>query len=101
MKINVEKNQPELILKISGRVDTTTSPEMEETINHNLTVEITKLVLDFTEVEYISSAGLRVLLSNHKNMKQKDNIMVVKGANEEVQEVFKITGFSDILNLED
>lgn len=99
MIIEEVKEQDQLILKIKGRLDTTTAPQLEQATGEKLT-GLQKLVLDFTALEYISSAGLRVLLAAHKAMKKQEGVMIVTGANEEVQEVFKITGFADILNLE-
>lgn len=99
MTIEEVKEQDQLILKIKGRLDTTTAPQLEQITGERLE-RLRKLVLDFTALEYISSAGLRVLLAAHKTMKSQEGVMVVTGANEEVQEVFTITGFSDILNLE-
>ena len=99
MKIDLAKeNEKELYIKVSGRLDTTTAPELEESIRENL--EGTEaLVLDFENLDYISSAGLRVLLSAQKIMNRQGN-MVIKNANEEVMEIFEVTGFVDILNIE-
>lgn len=99
MTIEEVKEQDQLILKVKGRLDTTTAPQLEQATGEKL-AGIRKLALDFTALEYISSAGLRVLLAAHKAMKQQEGILVVTGANEEVREVFTITGFADILNLE-
>lgn len=99
MTIEEVKEQDQLILKVKGRLDTTTAPQLEQATGEKL-AGIRKLELDFTALEYISSAGLRVLLAAHKAMKQQEGILVVTGANEEVREVFTITGFADILNLE-
>lgn len=88
-----------LRLMISGKVDTLTAPRLEEAI---LEKEdgITDLILDFSGVEYISSAGLRVLLSAQKRMAARGGGVVIKGAGKVVKEVFTITGFSDILTME-
>lgn len=99
MTIEEVKEQDQMILKVKGRLDTTTAPQLEQAMGEKL-AGLQKLVLDFSALEYISSAGLRVLLAAHKAMKKQEGAMVVTGANEEVQEVFTITGFSDILNLE-
>lgn len=88
-----------LRLAVEGRLDTTTAPALEAEIRTGLE-GIASLVFDLSALEYISSAGLRVLLSAQKTM-NKQGSMVVKGANESVREVFEITGFSDILTLED
>lgn len=99
MTIEEVKEQDQLILKVKGRLDTTTAPQLEQAAGEKL-AGLQKLVLDFTALEYISSAGLRVLLAAHKTMKKQEGVLVVTGANEEVREVFTITGFADILNLE-
>ena len=98
MEIKTNRNGEELVLDIIGRLDTTTSPELESALQSSLD-GVTKLVLDFKELEYISSAGLRVLLATQKTM-NKQGEMIVKNSSEDVKEVFEITGFSDILTLE-
>ena len=98
MTIEIKKNADELVLEITGRLDTITAPALDKTINENLG-EIKSLILDFKNVEYISSAGLRVLLSTQKNLQQKGT-MKLKNVREEVMEVFEMTGFADILNIE-
>lgn len=98
MTIDSSREQEKLTLQIKGRLDTTTAPQLETALGGNLT-DVRELVLDFTGLEYISSAGLRVLLAAHKTMKKQDGSMVVQGADEEVYEVFTITGFSEILNI--
>lgn len=98
MTINTNKNGCNLEISAAGRLDTTTSPELEAAIKENIE-GITELTLDFAELAYISSAGLRVLLSAQKTM-NKQGRMVLKNVNEAVNEVFEITGFSDILTVE-
>lgn len=98
MKIVKAQNGAELRLSLSGRLDTTTAPELEQEAKQSLD-GVTKLALDMTELEYISSAGLRVLLSMQKVM-NKQGEMTVCGVNETVREVFDITGFSDILTIQ-
>ena len=98
MEIKTNRNGEELVLDIIGRLDTTTSPELESALQSSLD-GVTKLILDFKELEYISSAGLRVLLATQKTM-NKQGEMIVKNSSEDVKEVFEITGFSDILTLE-
>ena len=98
MTIEIKKNADELVLEITGRLDTITAPALDKTINENLG-EIKSLILDFKNVEYISSAGLRVLLSTQKKLQQKGT-MKLKNVREEVMEVFEITGFVDILTVE-
>lgn len=98
MTIEIKRNAEEMSLEIVGRVDTTTAPALDAAINENL-CEVKNLVLDFKGVEYISSAGLRVLLSAQKKMKKVGSMKVVNVC-EEVMEVFEITGFVDILTIE-
>ena len=98
MTIEIKKNADETVLKITGRLDTITAPALDKTINENLH-EIKNLILDFECIEYISSAGLRVLLSAQKNL-QKSGLMKLKNVREEVMEVFEMTGFADILTIE-
>ncbi|MDE6951524.1 MAG: STAS domain-containing protein [Lachnospiraceae bacterium] len=88
-----------LILKVKGRLDSVTAPQMEEVVSRILE-STEELVVDFAELEYISSAGLRVLLNVHKKMEMKEGRMAVTGAGQEVREVFVITGFSEILHME-
>ena len=85
-------------LKIVGRLDTTTAPELEATID-NCTAGIQELVLDCTELEYVSSAGLRVILKAQKLMSAQGS-MKLTNVNETIMEVFDITGFADILTIE-
>ncbi len=93
------KDNETLTAVISGRIDTTTSPELESEINGALD-GITKLVLDFSKVEYISSSGLRVLLSLNKTMDANNGELVIVKPTEIVLEVFDVTGFAEILNIE-
>ena len=83
---------------MNGRLDTTTAPELEAVIKENL-AGVTNLVMDFAELEYLSSAGLRVILSAQKTM-NKQGEMVIRNVNETINEVFEITGFIDILTIE-
>jgi anti-sigma B factor antagonist len=98
MTIEIVKGKEEIVLLISGRLDTNTAPVLEKTIREDIRENAT-LVLDMKELEYISSAGLRVLLSAHKRM-QRNGAMKLKNVCEMVQEVFELTGFSDILTIE-
>lgn len=99
--MNIEKNLngTELTVSLEGRLDTNTAPELEASLKEDLD-GVTELVLNLGKLEYISSAGLRVLLSAQKIM-NKQGSMVVKGANSVVMEVFEVTGFVDILNIEE
>ena len=97
MTIEKKMNGNELVIALDGRLDTMTSPELEAELNQSL-AGADSLTLDFSKLEYISSAGLRVLLSAHKAMSAKGG-MKVTNVNEIVQEVFEVTGFADILNI--
>ena len=98
MKITKNMNGTELTISLEGRLDTTTAPELEQTLKDSMESANT-LTLDFSKLDYISSAGLRVLLSAHKAMTKKNGMKVVN-ANEMVKEVFDVTGFADILTIE-
>ena len=98
MKINKTVNGTTLDLALEGRLDTTTAPELEAEIKSSLD-GITQLNMDFGALEYISSAGLRVLLSAQKVM-NKQGSMVIRNANETITEIFEVTGFADILTVE-
>lgn len=97
MTIRKTMNGSTLEMHIAGRIDTTTAPQMEAELKENLP-GITELMLDFAEVEYISSAGLRVLLSAQKTMNAQGK-MSISHVSEDVMEVFDITGFADILTI--
>ena len=98
MTINKIKNGGSLILCPEGRLDTVTAPELEKIINEEL-AGVTELILDFKGLSYISSAGLRVLLSARKKM-DAQGTMTVKNVNETIKEIFELTGFADFLNIE-
>ena len=97
MNIEIKRNDKELVVQLVGRLDTTTAPILDKTISDNL-VDVNKLVLDFVGVEYISSAGLRVVLNAQKKMKQVGEMSVINVC-DEVMEVFEMTGFVDILTI--
>ncbi len=98
MTISKNVNGEALTITIEGRLDTTTAPQLETELKKSLD-GIKTLVLDIAALEYISSAGLRVLLSAQKVM-NKQGEMTIKGANEAIMEIFEVTGFVDILNIE-
>lgn len=98
MTIDKSAQGTELQLRLQGRLDTTTAPELEAALKASLD-GITKLTLDMTGLEYLSSAGLRVLLYAQKTM-SKQGEMIVANVSESVLEVFEITGFADILTIE-
>lgn len=99
MEINKQVNGSKLNVALSGRLDTTTAPEFEKELKGSLD-GVTELTLDFSGLEYISSAGLRVLLSAQKSLNAAKGTMKIVGANEIVKEIFDVTGFSDILTIE-
>ena len=98
--LDIKKNQEgsRLEFVLDGRLDTITAPQLEEEIKASLD-GITDLIFNFSGLTYVSSAGLRVLLSSQKTMNEKGR-MVVKNVSEEIQEIFDVTGFSDILTIE-
>ena len=98
MTIEIKRNAEETIIEIGGRLDTTTAPALDKTINEDMG-DTKNLVLDIKALEYISSAGLRVLLSAQKKLQQIGS-MKVTNVCEEVMEVFEMTGFADILTIE-
>ena len=98
MDINKKTNGSTIEVAVEGRLDTTTAPELEAALKEAAD-SADKIVLDFTKLDYVSSAGLRVLLATHKKMAAKGG-MTVTGVNDIVNEIFEITGFSDILDIE-
>lgn len=95
MNISIEKDNGSVVMKLSGRLDTTTAPELENAINGEGDT-LKSLVLDFKEVNYISSAGLRVLLTAQKKMNVQGSMELVN-VSEDVMDIFEMTGFADIL----
>ena len=98
MTIEIKRTAEVTTIEIAGRLDTTTAPELDKAINENIT-DVKNLVLNVKGLEYISSAGLRVLLGAQKKM-QKIGTMKLINVREEVMEVFEMTGFADILVIE-
>ena len=98
MTIEKKLNNGELTVSLEGRLDTVTAPSLEEELKANLD-GVQNLILDFQALEYISSAGLRVILMAQKTMNKQGN-MVVRNVNETIAEVFEITGFADMLTIE-
>lgn len=98
MTITNERNNDKLTIAIEGRLDTTTAPQLEQFLGEN-TDGIAGIVLDMEKLEYISSAGLRVLLAAHKKMIKTGTLKLVNVC-DEVMEVFDMTGFTDILDIE-
>ncbi len=98
MTITKKQTASSLELALEGRLDTTTAPELEKALKESLN-GISELTLDFEKLEYISSAGLRVLLSAQKQMNRQGSMKLVH-VGEIIMEVFEVTGFSDILTIE-
>ena len=98
MKIEMKRNAQEMMIEVEGRLDTITAPTLEKEINENIQ-DIETLILDFSGLEYISSAGLRILLSTQKKM-QKVGAMKLINVGAEIMDVFEMTGFADILTIE-
>jgi len=98
MTIEIKKQNEEITIEVAGRLDTITAPVLEKTINESIGA-IKSLVLDLRELKYISSAGLRVLLTAHKKM-QRVGSMKLTGVCEDVMDVLEMTGFADILVIE-
>jgi anti-sigma B factor antagonist len=97
MTIKNNKADNVMTIALSGRLDTVTAPELELEISNAL-AGITELILDLEKLDYISSAGLRVLLSTQKTMNER-GIMTVKNVNSTIMEIFEVTGFTDILTI--
>lgn len=98
MNINKTTQGSTLTIALEGRLDTTTAPQLEAELKESITGN-TELVMDFAKLEYLSSAGLRVLLAAQKTM-NKQGKMVIRNVNDVIMEVFEVTGFSDILTIE-
>lgn len=98
MDIKKEKNGNELTVSIIGRLDTTTAPQLEAELRGGV-AGVEKLILDMKDLEYLSSAGLRVILAAQKVM-NKQGEMVVRNVNDTIREIFEVTGFIDILTIE-
>lgn len=98
MTINETKNGNELIISPEGRLDTTTAPELEEKVKGSID-GVTDLVFDLARLEYISSAGLRVLLSTQKIMEKQGKMKFIN-VSDIIMEIFDVTGFSEILTIE-
>ena len=98
--MNITKNAADtaLTLVLEGRLDTTSSPQLEAELKRSI-ADVTELVFDMNALDYISSAGLRVLLAAQKIM-NKQGIMVVRNVNETIAEIFEVTGFCDVLTIE-
>ncbi len=98
MEINVQKENGQMLVALTGRLDSVSAPELEEKLTD--LEDVTDLQFDFEQLEYLSSAGLRVLLQASKIMKKQGN-MVIRHVNASVREVFVITGFAELIRIED
>lgn len=98
LNIKKEKDGEKLKIALEGRLDTSSAPQLEKELE-TLEGDVKELVFDIKYLDYVSSAGLRILLSAHKNMSRQGS-MVLRGANEIVMEIFEVTGFAGILNIE-
>ena len=98
--LNIEKNKngTDFAIALEGRLDTTTAPQLEKELKEDVN-GVSELTFDFAKLEYISSAGLRVLLSAQKIM-NKQGHMSIRNVNDDIMEIFEVTGFSDILDIE-
>ena len=99
MEVKFNKQDSTLTVAISGNIDTVTAPELDAKIQENLS-GIKDLILDFAAVDYISSAGLRVILMANQQLEDADGTMTIKNANDDVRDVFEMTGFDSLLNLD-
>ena len=99
MNINKKLEGGRLNIALEGRLDTITAPQLESEIRSSIN-EVTELDFDFKDLTYVSSAGLRVLLSAQKIM-NKQGKMTIRNANEDIMDIFEVTGFIDILNIEE
>lgn len=99
MKINIVQDDGCVIFKVKGRLSTVTAPDLDEALSPYL-VDRVNLVLDFADLEYICSAGLRVILGVQQTIEDEEGTLLVKHCNEEVMEVFEMTGFADFLMFE-
>ena len=98
--LNIQKNKKgtDFAIALEGRLDTTTAPQLEKELKDDID-GVSELSFDFSKLEYISSAGLRVILSAQKIM-NKQGHMVIRNVNDDIMEIFEVTGFSDILDIE-
>lgn len=98
MEIQTNITDKECVVKLVGRLDTTTAPALEMTLEETFEEHnFDKLIFDFEKLDYISSAGLRIMLSNKKTMSKVEKDMEIVNANESIIEIFEVTGFNEIL----
>lgn len=99
MRINKTEDGSEMQINLEGRLDTITAPQLEAEFKSNIG-GVTELIIDLADLAYISSAGLRVLLSAQKVMNKQGN-MTIRNVNQDIMDIFEVTGFVDILNIEE
>lgn len=100
MKVEISQTDNQVMVVLEGRLDTVTSSEFEKTVSPYFTTPAIELVLDCAAMEYISSAGLRVVLMAHKSITAKGGKFIIRNLNNEVRSVFDMTGFSRILTIQ-
>ena len=100
MEVNNKRIDDVLTINVEGRLDSTTAPALEESMR-TIMDGAKEIIFDFTKLEYISSAGLRILLATQKIMNKTDGKLKVIGINDEVKEIFEATGFNEILTVEE
>ena len=98
MNISKNYNKNELTITVEGRIDTITSQDLEKEINSEID-NFNSLIMDFTDLEYISSAGLRVLISTQKKLKANNTSFIIKNINDTIREIFRMSGFDKILTI--
>lgn len=101
MDVTISEKQDAFVVSVNGRVDAVTAPELEKTISTYIDKDKGNIVLDFSELEYISSAGLRVVLVTAKKMKAKQGELLVSGLKDTVKDVFELSGFYSIIKIFD
>ena len=99
MEATFDKNANSLTVAVTGSIDTVTAPQLDSLLQENWE-GITELIMDFAAVDYISSAGLRVILMANQQMEECDGSMTVRNINEDIREIFEMTGFDSLLDLE-
>ena len=99
MDIKKSYNDKELTIEVADRIDTVTAPDFEKEINNEMG-KFDSLIIDFSELKYISSAGLRVLISTQKKLKPENIPMTIKNVNDTINEIFRMSGFDKILQIE-
>ncbi|MEE3451302.1 MAG: STAS domain-containing protein [Acutalibacteraceae bacterium] len=98
MNVNVQKDGTKLIISVEGKLGTTTAPALEKAVKENIS-GVTELVFDFCKLDYMASAGLRILLSSAKNMKKQGPMKIIN-VSAPVMEVFNLTGLADVMDIE-